>query len=234
MLFIPAIDIRNGAAVLSGSRSDPASGTDVLRVVRDLGASGFTRIHVVDLDAASGAGSNALLVRDVLQAASADFQVGGGLKDADGVRDTLDEGALFAVVAARSLSHLDQVGDLVSAFPGEVILSVACRDRRVEVEAWPRSLPQDVLDLCEELAGLPLAALLLRAIDREGAMAGPDYRLAEDAVEASEAPVYVAGGIGSIGHLRNLEDRGVSACVAGTALHAGLLHAAAVAGEFAS
>lgn len=234
MLVIPALDLRNGGATLPEGipQRRSISRDETVRLAHDYTRHGFGRIHIVDLNASEGTGSNASLVHELLRTVPAEMQVGGGVRDSDGVRDTLEAGAVWAVLAARALPHVDSINDLVTEFPDEVVLSVSFRDRRVETSAWPSSLPHDVLDLARELAGLPLAALLLRALDREGSLDGPDYRLIEDAVDAAESPVFVAGGVGSMGHLRSLEDRGAAGVIIGTALHTAVLHPGVVAAEF--
>lgn len=207
---------------------------DAVAVTREYVRQGFTRIHLIDLDAATGAGSNEELVRETVRTSSLESQVGGGLHEPDGVAEVLDAGARWAVVAARALPHLDLIANLAHQFPGEIILSVAIRGPLIEVESPLRSLPQHVVDFVEELDGLPLAAILLRATDREGSLAGADLHLVEDAVNAGSIPIITSGGIGSIGQLRNLEERGASGVVIGTALHAGILNSSAVAAEFAA
>ena len=104
----------------------------------------------------------------------------------------------------------------------------------MEVDRWPRSLPLDVVDLIDELAGLPLAAILLRATDREGRLDGPDLRMIEDVTQHAETAILVSGGIGTVGHLRNIEERGAAGAVIGTALHTGALSLAAIAAEFSA
>jgi phosphoribosylformimino-5-aminoimidazole carboxamide ribotide isomerase len=231
MVAIPAIDLRGGAWAGPGGASR-IGGPDPISLARDLIRHGFTRVQVVDLDAASRRGSNYRIIRELVHSVDADLQVGGGVCDSDGVRDILDSGARWAVVAARALPDLDLIGELASAFPDEVVLSVAVKGRRMESDGWPRTLQRDVLDLAGELSGIPLAALLLRTLDREGRLDGPDLRLIEDAVEATDLPVMACGGIGTIAHLRSLEDRGASGAVVGTALHAGLMNPIVVASEF--
>lgn len=231
MVAIPAIDLRAGAwAGLEGARrtGDP----DPLTIARDLARHGFSRVQVVDLDAAAGRGTNHGVIREMVHSVPADLQVGGGVRDADGVQDILESGARWTVVAARALPDLDLIGELAAAFPDEIVLSVAVKGRRMDSDGWPRTLPLDVLDLVGELSGIPLAAILLRTLDRQGRLDGPDLRLVEDAVEETDLPVMACGGVGTIAHLRSLQDRGASGAVVGTALHAGLMNPAAVASEF--
>ncbi len=233
MIAIPALDLSRGSILGPGAGGERAA-LDAPRTVRDLVRIGFSRLHVVDLDAATGRGSNDEVARELVRTSSAEIQLGGGLREAEGVRDVLEAGATWAVVAARAIPHIDLIADLAHEFPGEVILSVALRGRRVDVEVWPRSLPLEVGDLAEELGAFPLAAILLRALEREGSLAGPDMGLVEDVVEVSSVPVLAAGGIGSIGHLRSLEERGVAGAVMGTALLGGSVDPVAVASEFAA
>jgi phosphoribosylformimino-5-aminoimidazole carboxamide ribotide isomerase len=89
-----------------------------------------------------------------------------------------------------------------------------------------------VLDLVAELNQLPLAGVMVTAVHREGLMQGTDLPLMEDVVDESDHPVCASGGIGSLGDLRALEDRGVAAVVIGMALYTGALVPHVVAEEF--
>jgi phosphoribosylformimino-5-aminoimidazole carboxamide ribotide isomerase len=89
------------------------------------------------------------------------------------------------------------------------------------------------LDFIDELNELPLAGVMVTSVQREGLMQGADLRLMEDVVDESEHPVCASGGIGTVGDLRALQDRGVASVVVGMALYTGALDAALVAEEFA-
>ena len=90
-----------------------------------------------------------------------------------------------------------------------------------------------VLDLIEELNGLPLAGVLVTAVHREEAMRGTDLPLMEDVAEKADFPVFASGGLGSFNDLRALSDRGVAAAIVGMALYAGAMDPWRVAEEFA-
>jgi phosphoribosylformimino-5-aminoimidazole carboxamide ribotide isomerase len=108
------------------------------------------------------------------------------------------------------------------------------RDRRVVTRGWARTTPRNVLAVIEDLNELPLAALLVTAVHREGRLAGTDLFLMEDATEISTHPVIASGGITAVRELRELEERGVSAAVVGMALYMGLLDASSVVEEFSA
>jgi phosphoribosylformimino-5-aminoimidazole carboxamide ribotide isomerase len=236
MIAIPALDLRQGACVqlVGGNYAEERVRLEDPRGVARIWAhAGFARLHVVDLDAATNRGSNSALVRDLLSDRLADVQVGGGLRTTDQITDLLDAGARYAVVGTRALSESGWISDLATAHPHEIIVACDVRDRQIVSHGWTRTLPRNILDAIEELNSLPLAGVLVTAVHREGRMEGPDYFLLEDVVESAQFPVYAAGGIGNMGHLRSLADRGVAAAVIGMALYTGALNPHMVAEEFA-
>lgn len=235
MIAIPAIDLREGACVqlVGGSYARERVRLDEpLAVAREFVRCGFARLHVVDLDAATARGSNRPVIEDLLLERSAELQVGGGLRDAYAVRDVLAAGARYAMVGTRALEDLDWLEEIAHQWPGEVILCADVRGRRVAVRGWSRTLGVQLSDVLEETAALPLAGILVTAVDLEGRLEGPDLSLVEDAVEATAVPILAAGGIASLADLRHLEDRGAAGAVIGMALYTGALNPWLVAGEF--
>ena len=237
MIAIPAIDLREGACVqlVGGEYARERVRLDDPRAVaREWARLGFGRLHVVDLDAALGKGSNRGLVRDILLDAEGEVQVGGGLRTTDAVRDLLDDGASHAIVGTRALEDLDWLAELAHDHPGQVILAADVRDRRLTTRGWQHLLPRTILDLVEEVNDLPLAALLVTAVHREGQLQGTDLPLMEDVVEAAVAPVYAAGGVATLGDLHALADRGVAGTVIGMALYTGAISPHALLDDFAA
>ncbi len=237
MIAIPALDLRDGACVqLVGGEyaQERVRLEDPLAVAREWARHGFRRLHVVDLDAALGRGSNRNIVRDVLREQLAEVQVGGGLRTEDSVRDMLDDGARYAIVGTRALEDMDWLAELANDNPGELIVATDVRERRVTTRGWQQTLPRNIIDVVEELNVLPLAALLVTAVHREGQLQGTDLPLMEDVVDAADFPVFAAGGVGSVGDLYALQDRGVAGAVIGMALYTGAIDPRAIVDEFAA
>ena len=236
MIAIPAVDLRAGRCVqlVGGSYERERLRYDnPLEIAREWTRFGFHRLHVVDLDAATGRGSNEELVRDILANVPADVQVGGGVRSGDVVERLLGEGAKRVVVGTRALEEPEWLAGTASAFPGELVVAADVRDRRVVTRGWARTLGRYVLDVVEELNDVPLAGVLVTAVHREGQLSGTDLFLMEDVAEQSHHPVIASGGITTVQELRALAERGVAAAVIGMALYTGALDARAVAEEFA-
>ena len=159
MIAIPALDLREGACVqLVGGEyaQERVRLGDPLGVAREWAWHGFRRLHVVDLDAALGRGSNREIVRDLLREQLAEVQVGGGLRTEDAVRDVLDEGARYAIVGTRALEDMDWLAELAHDNPGEIIVAADVRERRITTRGWQQTLPRNIIDVVEELNALPL------------------------------------------------------------------------------
>lgn len=235
MIAIPAIDLRDGACVqLVGGdyAAERIRLEDPLSVARHWANCGFETLHVVDLDAATGRGHNRKIVRALLEEDDVDVQVGGGVRDSEMTERLLEEGATRVIVGTRALEDPEWLAMLAERFPGEIVVAADVRERLVVTRGWSRQLTRDVLDVVDELNDLPLSAVLVTAVHREGSMSGADLFLIEDVAERSGHPLIAAGGIATINDLRQLEDRGVSAAVLGMALYTGAVDARQVADEF--
>ena len=236
MIAIPAVDLREGACVqLVGGdyANESVRLADPVSVAREWARYGFRRLHVVDLDAATGRGSNRDIVNELLREIPAEVQVGGGVRSTSAVEDLVTSGARAVVVGTRAFEDADWLARLAHAYPNEILVAADVRDRRVVTHGWTRTLPREIVDVTEELSSLPLAGLLVTAVHREGRMQGADLFLMEDVVEAAAFPVYASGGIASMADLRALADRGVSAAIIGMALYTGAIDPWQAAEEFA-
>ena len=235
MIAIPAVDLRDGACVqlVGGSYAEERVRLDnPLEVMRNWENFGFTRLHLVDLDAATGHGTNFPLIRDLLGEAGVPVQVGGGVRSGERVDELLAAGAHRVIIGTRALEEREWLAELASRHPGELVVACDVRERKVTTRGWAHTLPFDILDVVEELNALPLGGLLVTAVHREGQMQGTDLPLMEDVVEAANFPVFASGGVATMQDLRALEHRGAAGVVIGMALYTGALDPFVVAGEF--
>ncbi len=236
MIAIPALDLRGGACVQLAAGSYDQ---EVIRIPDPVGVAvawrqyGFRHLHVVDLDGVSGRGNNMPEIQGVLGATDAEVQLGGGIKSRDAIDQALTNGAERVIIGTRALEDPDWLVEMSTSFPGQIIVAADVRDRKILSHGWTRTQPKLVLDLVEELSGLPLAGVLVTAVHREEAMSGTDLPLMEDVVEAADFPVFAGGGLGNLNHLRALADRGVAAAVVGIALYTGAIDPWIAAEEFA-
>ncbi len=235
MRAIPAIDLRDGHCVqlVGGDYANEAVRlNDPLRVAKRWVEAGFSRLHIVDLDAATGRGDNRELVRSIVSECGVPVQVGGGVRTDDAVASLMRDGADRVVIGTRGVEDPGWLRVQSQAAPSRLVLAADVRGRTVLTRGWAATSTRDVVELIGELAHFPLAGLLVTAVGVEGTMQGADLALMQDVVAASPWPVIASGGVGSLNDLRALEKLGVSAVVLGMALYTGALDARIVAEEF--
>lgn len=237
MIAIPAVDLREGKCVqLVGGDYDAEQVRldDARSVARDWVTHGFNRLHLVDLDAATGRGGNTELVRDILRDSAVPVQVGGGVRDEARIEQLLEEGATWVVVGTRAIEDHDWLRDMADQFPGRLIVAADVKDRYVVTRGWTHTIRTEVVSFVEQLSELPLAGVLVTAVHREGLMEGTDLTLMEDVAAASAFPLLASGGVTSLEDMRALEHRGVGGAVIGMALYTGAIDSRRLAEEFAA
>jgi phosphoribosylformimino-5-aminoimidazole carboxamide ribotide isomerase len=232
---LPAVDLREGACVqlVGGSYADERVRiADPLQAARCWLEAGFSALHVVDLDAATGRGRNDAPVQALLQLPGLTVQVGGGVRSRERVDELLSLGAARVVVGTKALEEPAWLAEVAHAHPGRLVVAADVRGRTVVTRGWDTSLDQDVAEVLRRLDEVPLAAVLVTAVHREGQMQGTDLGLMGELARISRWPVFASGGVTTLDDLRQLADRGLAGAVIGMALYTNTLDAAAVAREF--
>jgi phosphoribosylformimino-5-aminoimidazole carboxamide ribotide isomerase len=259
MQVIPAIDLRDGACVqlVGGSYADERVRIPNPHAVADNWARlGFGRIHLVDLDAATGRGSNREIVTAILGAVAmkslsraavgvgggdglelvrqqySKVQCGGGVRDLDSIAELLAAGASQVVLGTRAIEDRAWLEEAVFRYPNRIIVAADSKGGQLVTRGWSATDSQNVIDFIDELSPLPLAAILVTAVEREGRMEGPDLTLMRELTLRSRSPLQASGGVRSVDDLRALAELGVSAVVAGMALYTGALDPQTILEEF--
>ena len=227
MQVIPAIDLRDGACVqlVGGSYDEERVRIeDPVAVAQRWTRLGFSRIHLVDLDAATGRGSNWEIVREILEVTPALIQCGGGVREIETIDELLSAGASEVVVGTRAVEDPAWLEEAVARYPNRIIVAADTSARRILSRGWSQTSSRDVIDFIDELGTLPLAAVLVTAVEREGRLEGPDVQLVEEITARLTIPLQASGGVRNIDDIRALSDAGASAAVVGMALYTGALN----------
>src|SRR5580693_1295275 len=110
-MIVPCIDLQDGRAVqLVQGRKRRLAVEDVFGLLDRFRE--YPLLHVIDLDAAMGKGSNARLVRQLCQRAPMRVRVGGGIRSVARAARILDAGAEKIIVGSAAFRR----GKVHSAF----------------------------------------------------------------------------------------------------------------------
>ncbi len=233
MDLYPAVDIRAGAAVrlFQGRFDRPESYGDPVELARSYVERGARRLHVVDLDAArSGSPVNRQVVTEIVQAAGVPVQFGGGIRAQNDVAGILDVGVERVVMGTAAVSDPELLAVVARAHPGHVCVGIDYRagTDSLGISGWEETAQVSLGELLGRCSALPLAGIVVTAIDRDGTMEGPDLAGLERIVGLTDHPVTAAGGIASVDDLVAVGDievdgRRVAGVITGKAVASGAL-----------
>lgn len=221
MDLYPAIDLRGGRCVRlyqGDFDQETVYGDDPVAQARRFADAGAPWIHVVDLDASRGQGSNREVVTAIAAAvAPTTVQTGGGVRDGS----LLDDGLARIVLGSLAVSDRTAAGALVAAHPGQVAIGLDHRDGEIRTHGWEQGSGVQLLDAVGWPEFTGAASLVVTNIAKDATLEGPDVDGLTAVVGATTVPVIASGGVGALDDLRALASTGVAGVIVGKALYEG-------------
>ena len=223
--LLPAVDITEGLAVQLAqgvAGSERAYGDPVAAAMRWQDA-GAEWIHLVDLDAAFGRGSNRELQAQIVAALDIDVEMSGGIRDDESLKAAMDTGCRRVNIGTAALEQPEWCARAIAEYGDRVAVGLDVRGRTLAARGWTR----DGGDLYEVLARLDAegcARYVVTDVNKDGMLAGPNLQLLKDVCAATDRPVVASGGVTTLDDIRALMDLvpiGVEGAIAGTALYEG-------------
>lgn len=192
-------------------------GDDPIAVAKAYEAAGAAWIHVVDLDASRGDGSNRELVVAIAAAVGIPVQTGGGVRDGS----LLEEGLARIVLGSVAVNDRVRAAELVASHGDRTAIGLDHRDGELRTHGWEERGGVQLLEAARwpEFAGT--GALVVTDIARDGMLGGPDLAGYERLLALTSTPVIASGGVARLDDLRALRDVGVSGVIVGKALYEG-------------
>lgn len=197
--LFPAIDLRYGRCVrLQQGEADRETvyDTDPFRVAESFAAQGARWLHVVDLDAAFGDGSNRTLIREIAARSGLRVQTGGGLRrDAD-LEEVLDGAVARAVIGTAAVENPDFVERAIARWGADrIAVGLDARGRTPALRGWREDSGQDLFDVARSLADRGARTVIYTDIARDGMLAGPNLEASSELAAECGVDVIVSGGV---------------------------------------
>ncbi|BCJ89331.1 1-(5-phosphoribosyl)-5-[(5-phosphoribosylamino) methylideneamino] imidazole-4-carboxamide isomerase [Terrihabitans soli] len=230
MILYPAIDLKSGEVVRL-RQGDMAQatvyGTDPAATAKGFQDAGFAWIHVVDLDGAfAGQTVNLQAVEAVLDCVNIPVQLGGGIRNMQGVEGWLKRGISRVILGTAAVRDPDFVKRAAKEFPGKVAVGIDAKGGRVAVEGWAEVSDLASLDLAKRFEDAGIAAIIYTDIGRDGLLKGLDFDGTRTLAEAVSIPVIASGGLAGIEDVKTLlkpKNRAIAGAITGRALYDGRL-----------
>ncbi len=223
--LLPAVDVADGQAVrlVQGAAGSETAYGDPLDAALAWQADGATWIHLVDLDAAFGRGSNADLLADVVSRLDVQVELSGGIRDDESLRRALATGATRVNIGTAALEDPEWCDRICGEYGDRVAIGLDVRGRTLSARGWTRD-GGDLWEVLERLDKAGASRYVVTDITKDGTMRGPNLDLLREVCGRTDAPVIASGGVSTLDDLRalaTLEPVGVEGVIAGKALYAG-------------
>ncbi|WP_422747383.1 bifunctional 1-(5-phosphoribosyl)-5-((5-phosphoribosylamino)methylideneamino)imidazole-4-carboxamide isomerase/phosphoribosylanthranilate isomerase PriA [Mycobacterium sp. WMMD1722] len=233
LVLLPAVDVVEGRAVRlvqgkAGSETEYGSALDAaLGWQRD----GAEWIHLVDLDAAFGRGSNRELLADVVGRLDVKVELSGGIRDDDSLAAALATGCARVNIGTAALENPQWCAEIVAEHGDRVAVGLDVKldaaDPAAGYRLRGRGWETDGGDLWEVLDRLDqqgCSRYVVTDVSKDGTLGGPNLELLGSVADRTDAPVIASGGVSSLDDLlaiATLTGRGVEGAIVGKALYAG-------------
>jgi 1-(5-phosphoribosyl)-5-[(5-phosphoribosylamino)methylideneamino] imidazole-4-carboxamide isomerase/N-(5'phosphoribosyl)anthranilate isomerase len=225
LVLLPAVDVADGQAVrlVQGEAGSETSYGDPLSAALAWQEAGAQWIHLVDLDAAFGRGSNRELLASVVGKLDVRVEMSGGIRDDASLRAALSTGCARVNIGTAALENPEWVRRAIGEFGDQIAVGLDVRGTTLSARGWTQD-GGELFDVLSRLDADGCARYVVTDVRRDGTLTGPNVALLRDVCAATDKPVIASGGVSSLDDLRALAELtsiGVEGAIVGKALYAG-------------
>jgi phosphoribosylformimino-5-aminoimidazole carboxamide ribotide isomerase/phosphoribosylanthranilate isomerase len=223
--LLPAVDVADGQAVRlvqgeAGSETSYGAPLDAALAWQNDGAEW---VHLVDLDAAFGRGSNRELLADVVRQLTVKVELSGGIRDDASLEAALELGAARVNLGTAALEDPEWTARAIERYGDQIAVGLDVRGTTLAARGWTKE-GGDLWEVLARLEDAGCSRYVVTDVTKDGTLRGPNVELLKQLCERTEKPVVASGGISSLDDLRTLRDLvplGVEGAIVGKALYAG-------------
>ena len=225
LVLLPAVDVSDGQAVqlVQGVAGTEKTFGDPVAAARRWQAGGAEWIHLVDLDAAFGRGSNADTIARVIDTVQIDVELSGGIRDDASLQRALATGCTRVNIGTAALEHPEWCEQVIADHGDRVAIGLDVRGSKLAARGWT-SEGGDVFETLERLDAAGCARFVVTDVASDGMLTGANLELLGAVCARTDKPVIASGGISElrdVAQLAGLVPIGVEGAIIGTALYVG-------------
>jgi phosphoribosyl isomerase A len=225
LILLPAVDVAAGQAVrlLQGEAGTETSYGDPLEAALGWQRAGAEWIHLVDLDAAFGRGSNAELLADVVRKLDVAVELSGGIRDDTSLAAALRTGCERVILGTAALEQPGWVSGVIADHGERIAVGLDVRGTKLAARGWTTE-GGELTDVLVRLEANGCQRYVVTDVTRDGTLTGPNLDLLRQVCARTQSPVIASGGVSKLADLRaiaSLMPIGVDSAIIGKALYAG-------------
>ena len=222
MKIIPAIDLMGGKVVRL-YKGNPNQKTvysdDPIDIAKQWEYAGADIIHLVDLDATLGIGSNLNIIKKILEILTIPVEVAGGLRDKSLVLEMakLSERIVLGTLAFKDKSLLQLL--LSELGPEKIVISVDHKDGEIVIHGWQKYTGIKLIPAMNEFLKMGFTEFLLTNVSHDGTMEGPDLEFLEQTCNLPKTNIIASGGISNLNDVKDVKEKNAFGVILGKALY---------------
>ena len=222
--LLPAVDVADGQAVrlVQGAAGSETSYGDPLAAALAWQSAGAEWIHLVDLDAAFGRGSNRELLAEVVGKLDVQVELSGGIRDDESLRAAMATGCRRVNLGTAALENPEWCRKAIAEWGDRVAVGLDVRGTTLAARGWTKE-GGDLWEVLERLERDGCARYVVTDVTKDGTLKGPNLELLREMCARTDKPVIASGGVSSLDDLRaiaSLVPLGVEGAIVGKALYA--------------
>lgn len=225
LILLPAVDVKAGQAVrlVQGELNRQTNYGAPLEAALDFQSAGAEWIHLVDLDAAFGTGSNHEILAEVIGKLDIKVELSGGIRNEDSLARALSTGCERINLGTAALEDPEWTASVIARYGEKIAIGLDVRGHTLAARGWTQE-GGDLFETLQRLDRDGCARYVLTDVHKDGTLQGPNLTLLQEVCAATSKPVIASGGVSTLDDLRALRELtaiGVEGSIVGKALYAG-------------
>ncbi|MBB5077170.1 bifunctional 1-(5-phosphoribosyl)-5-((5-phosphoribosylamino)methylideneamino)imidazole-4-carboxamide isomerase/phosphoribosylanthranilate isomerase PriA [Nonomuraea endophytica] len=224
LVLLPAVDVVGGQAVrlVQGEAGTETGYGDPLAAALAWQEAGAEWIHLVDLDAAFGRGSNHAQIAEVIERLEVNVELSGGIRDDESLKAALATGCRRVNIGTAALENPDWCRKIIAEHGDKIAVGLDVRGTTIATRGWTKEAG-DLWQTLERLEADGCPRYVVTDVTKDGTLRGPNLELLREFCSRTERPVVASGGVSSLDDLvalSGLVSQGLEGAIVGRALYA--------------
>lgn len=225
MILIPAIDLMDNQCVrLRQGDFDTRViySHDPVQRAKQFQTTGFTHLHLVDLDGArQQKPAHLSILEQIAKETRLHIDYSGGIRHPRQIQQAFDMGASAVTIGSLAVYEPQTTQNILQRFGAEkIILGADVRDECISTQGWVAKSDQCIYSFLDTWTKKGFRKIMITDISKDGMLQGAAFALYEKVLEKfPHIRLIASGGIATMEDICQLEKLGCYAAITGKALY---------------
>ena len=222
MKIFPAIDIINGECVrlTKGLAENKTiydkSPVEMAKIYQD---KGFETIHLVDLDATLGKGSNDKTLELVRKNIDIKIEVAGGIRDKAAIQTKINQGFDIIVIGTYAIKGIDEVSKFENNILDKISVAIDLKDNKIASHGWQQTATNSLESIVNIYNELPIHSFFVTDVANDGMLSGLNMSTFESIKKLTDKKITIGGGVKDLSDVQIGIKNGFDHMVIGKAIY---------------